>query len=153
MVEKTPQGTPASKSESIDPIAFSDEMIYGLDPAIHWVHFNNQREQFPEIVDEIVKHWDDHDWLMKLINRLGYTMDIYDSNENPRGVLSSRPVFEKSYLTAMRYIALRAAGIQTILIGDMFRIGTWNHAGKYLVKGIIKEISQTRKQLQKKRDK
>jgi hypothetical protein len=85
MSEK-PQSGAQPEEPTIDPIAFDDRTIFGLDPAVHWVHFNDQPEQFTEIVVEITKHWDDGRWLEKLLNRLGYTADLYDPDTNPKGI-------------------------------------------------------------------
>src|ERR1700730_17205187 len=97
MSEKIGSGAPSDAS-SIDPIAFDDDIIFGLDPAVHWVHFNNQRDQFPEVVAEIVKHRNDIEWINKLLNRFGYNAGLYDPDKNPRGLFERIPA-QKSIKT------------------------------------------------------
>lgn len=111
------------RSQDIDPIAFGDEKVLGLDPAIHWIEWNNQREQFPEIVGEITKHWNDADWLIKLVARIGYSADVYDPVKNPKGIFLNAPSKRGQSvggLSQIRYFLLRAAGVKTELIRTMF---------------------------------
>jgi hypothetical protein len=61
--------------------------ILGLDPAVHWVEWGNQREQFPAIVVEIIKNWNDRAWLEKLLVRIGYTPELHQA-ETPRGIFA-----------------------------------------------------------------
>jgi hypothetical protein len=118
MPEKLGSGAPSDAS-SIDPIAFDDQTIFGLDPAVHWVHWNNQRDQFPEIVLEITKHWNDSDWLEKLLKRLGYTANCYDPATNPTGIFEKLPEKGPS-ISAVRFFLLRAAGTTNEKILAMF---------------------------------
>lgn len=128
----------------IDPIAFEDLTVFGLDPAIHWVQFNNQCEQFPEIVGEIVLHWSDRPWLVKLLKRLGYNPDLYHPTQNPHGVFEVVP--PKDALTPIRLFLLRAAGVKAELLHGMFRLApdrrTWR-LSLASMEGIIAARSQT----------
>jgi len=100
MSEGLGSGTPDHPTD-VDPIAFDDQTIFGLDPAVHWVHWNEQREQFPEIVKEIIAHWDDRGWLIKLLNRLGFKGDLYHNRSNPQGIFYAMP--EDVPLAAVRF--------------------------------------------------
>lgn len=108
------------KEPSIDPIAFEDEKIFGLDPAVHWLRWNNQTEQFPEIVIEITKHWDDEEWLTKLLNRFGYTADLYDPRQSIPGIFANPPLQERAKLVGIRSFLLRAAGVSSEKVRQMF---------------------------------
>lgn len=143
----TPEAT-----HSIDPITFDDRTIWGLDPAVHWVRWNNQNEQFPEIVLEITKHWNERDWLVKLTERLGYEASVYDAETSPKGIFA-RPFEQKSTrgsqgqepgLTGMRFFALRAAGVKMELCIHMFHIpGTLNPIN--LSKEMYDEMNKARR--------
>jgi hypothetical protein len=125
MGEKLSSDAPPNEP-SIDPIAFDDTTIFGLDPAVHWVQFNNQRDQFPEIVTEIVKHWDDFLWLEKLLNRLGYNTGLYDAEKNPRGIFERLPAQRSMLLlTPIRRFVMRAAGTKSEKLDRMFRGATY----------------------------
>lgn len=117
MPEKFGSGAPGDTTH-IDPIAFDDQTIFGLDPAVHWVHLNNQNEQFPEIVGQIVIHWNDRDWLLKLLHRLGYTGGVYHPKRNPRGIFDVAP--NKVAIFPIRFFLLRAAGVRSELLRSMF---------------------------------
>lgn len=143
-----PDTIPTQKTETpdVDPISFSDEKIYGLDPAVHWVRFNNQREQFPEIVDEIVKHWDNEEWLKKLVSRLGYELAVYNAETKPTGILTREAKLHIRYLPALRYFVLRAAGVKMELIRGMFGMTRQPRSSIALLeKGILTRLVETRK--------
>ena len=80
---------------------------------------NKQREQFPEIVGHIVAHWNDSDWLSKLLNRLGYTTDLYNLDKK-QGIFQRLPVQHRSRVAALRAFLLRAAGVTEEKIQNMF---------------------------------
>jgi hypothetical protein len=119
MPEKITSGAPGDAT-SIDPIAFDDATIFGLDPPVHWIRWNNEQDQFPEVVLHITQHWNDSDWLLKLLKRLGYTADLYAPARNTRGIFERLPVQERSRLTALRLFLLRAAGVTEEKIHHMF---------------------------------
>lgn len=126
------QGIP---SQDIDPIAFDDEKVFGLDPAVHWVYFRGQREQFPEIVGDIVKHWDNIDWLTKLLERMGYNIGMYGPENNPAGIFLYKPESPKALshykggFVQLRYFLLRAAGIKLEIIHSVFHVDAATGAG------------------------
>ena len=126
-----------------DPIAYSDEKVYGLDPAVHWVQWNEQSEQFPEIVAEIVLHWDDRKWLLKLLNRLGYDPGPYHSQHNPKGIYATEPrIFA---IAAVRNFLMRAAGVKTAQLRDMFSISQdMGHRNWRLAKEALGQVAADR---------
>jgi len=148
MPEKLGSGAPSDAS-SIDPIAYDDITIFGLDPAVHWVHWNNQRDQFPEIVLEITKHWNDSDWLEKLLNRLGYNAELYDPDKNAKGIFEERtPAQERSRLTAIRAFLLRAAGVTYENINKMFGFNFGSNQMKWrFARTTLDDVTARRKQL------
>ena len=146
MPEKLSSGAPPP-AQSVDPIAFDDQTIFGLDPAVHRVHWNNQRDQFPEIVTEIVKHWDDREWLERLLNRLGYTAELYDPDKNRKGIFEEHtPVQERPRLTAIREFLLRAAGTTSEKRQQMFRLHA-SHQKWHFARTTLDDVTARRKQL------
>jgi hypothetical protein len=124
MPEKLGSGAPSDAS-SIDPIAYDDITIFGLDPAVHWVHWNNQRDQFPEIVLEITKH------------------------KNAKGIFEERtPAQERSRLTAIRAFLLRAAGVTYEKINKMFGFNFGSNQMKWrFARTTLDDVTARRKQL------
>lgn len=153
--DKAPE-TP--KEPDIDPIIYSDEQIFGLDPAVHWFCQNNQQEQFPEIVIEIAKHWKDAEWLEKLLNRLGYVVSVYDPDTNPKGILARplkpRPEHgggKEGPNLLVRYFLLRCAGIKTEIIHQMFGVTMRDRVPSRISKEALSEVMDRRTELVQKR--
>ena len=136
---------PARYEATTDPIVYSDEVIFGLDPAVHWVAFNGQKEQFSEIVVEIAKHWSDGPWLNKLLNRLGYNVGIYDTEKNPGGIFSISP--RQIVLVPVRLFLLRAAGVKSDLLAHMFQTNRTANNIWRLAKAATTDVSAKRKAL------
>lgn len=117
----------AASTRSIDPIAFDDQTIFGLDPAVHWLRWKGQREQFPQIILEIANHWDERVWLERLVERIGYNAGVYEASSNPKGIFAEPFSFrtmkgQAPGIPGLRYFALRAAGVKTELCASMFAL-------------------------------
>ena len=106
---------------------------------------------------EIANHWNERDWLVKLVERHGYNDRVYDADANPKGIFA-HPFRYKSTkrsegqlpgLYALRFFVLRAAGVTTEKCTWMF--GTSPAATKYKntnsARAPLQEIVATRKAL------
>ncbi|MFZ2555960.1 MAG: hypothetical protein WAX57_03910, partial [Minisyncoccia bacterium] len=72
-----------------------------------------------------VEHWNDLEWLTKLVERAGFNTRIYDAETNPRGILTRIPQAHGEFsggLKQIQYFVLRIAGISTAVCINMFNV-------------------------------
>jgi len=98
------------------------------------IFFNEQYLDVPQIVAEMLKHWDykieeNAKWLVTLLAQSGYTPTLYDRETNPNGLFSVMSKQNRGTIAGIKFFLLRRYGVTASICKDVFKIVTHTKHG------------------------